>query len=505
MTMHDICIVMHMTKITRRGRRSQRVRRRRAAAPAARPPRRRDRRPDRRLATPASRSGVLQPHLIPLAERVLEPTTPEVLAGHDVVFLALPHGAVGRHRRGARRRRRRHRLRRRLPARRRRGLGAVLRRPSTPAPGPTACPSCPAQRDALRGATRIAVPGCYPTVSTLALVPALAAGLVEPDVVVVAASGTSGAGKAAKPHLLGSRGDGQRVGLRRRRRPPAHPRDRAEPRAPSPASRSACRFTPVLVPMPRGILATCSAPLAPGVTADDARAAYAKAYADEPFVHVLPAGPVAADPGGARLQRRAPPGDRRRARRPPGRRRRRRQPHQGHRRRRRAVHEPRPRPRRDHRPDHASGSRHERHRTRRASAPPASPPGSSPPAAKDVALVVNDGPVVRRRRRCSPPTAARPTRCCGASRSSRTASCGPSSSTPAAPTATPAPTASRPPTPSPSGSPSGSASARSTSLVCSTGLIGAGQPDATQVLAGVDAAYDALAPRRRRRRGRTRS
>ena len=48
------------------------------------------------------------------------------------------------------------------------------------------------------------MPGCYPTVSTLALAPAVAAGLVEPDVVVVAASGTSGAGKAAKPHLLGS-------------------------------------------------------------------------------------------------------------------------------------------------------------------------------------------------------------------------------------------------------------------------------------------------------------
>ncbi len=56
----------------------------------------------------------------------------------------------------------------------------------------------------LAGATRVAVPGCYPTVSTLSLAPAVAAGIVEPDVVIVAASGTSGAGKAAKPHLLGS-------------------------------------------------------------------------------------------------------------------------------------------------------------------------------------------------------------------------------------------------------------------------------------------------------------
>src|SRR5438105_3344845 len=50
----------------------------------------------------------------------------------------------------------------------------------------------------------VAVPGCYPTSATLALAPALAAGLVEPDVVIVAASGTSGAGKSAQAHLLGS-------------------------------------------------------------------------------------------------------------------------------------------------------------------------------------------------------------------------------------------------------------------------------------------------------------
>jgi N-acetyl-gamma-glutamyl-phosphate reductase len=49
-------------------------------------------------------------------------------------------------------------------------------------------------------------------------------------------------------------------------------------------------FTPVLVPMPRGILATCSAPLAVELSADEAYVAYATAYADEPFVHVLPQG-----------------------------------------------------------------------------------------------------------------------------------------------------------------------------------------------------------------------
>ncbi len=49
-------------------------------------------------------------------------------------------------------------------------------------------------------------------------------------------------------------------------------------------------FTPTLVPMPRGILATCSAKARPGVGAEELRAAYAAAYADEPFVHLLPAG-----------------------------------------------------------------------------------------------------------------------------------------------------------------------------------------------------------------------
>jgi len=49
-------------------------------------------------------------------------------------------------------------------------------------------------------------------------------------------------------------------------------------------------FTPLLVPMPRGILATCTAPVAPGVTTAQAREAYLAAYADEPFVHVLPQG-----------------------------------------------------------------------------------------------------------------------------------------------------------------------------------------------------------------------
>ena len=155
----------------------------------------------------------------------------ETLADHDVVFLALPHGQSGALAAqlgddtlvvdcGAD-------FRLRDAAQWERFYGG-----SHAGTWPYGLPELPGQRDVLRGTRRIAVPGCYPTVATLSLAPAVAAGLVAPDVVVVAASGTSGAGKAAKPHLARQRGDGQRVGVRRRRHPPAHPRDRAEPREP---------------------------------------------------------------------------------------------------------------------------------------------------------------------------------------------------------------------------------------------------------------------------------
>ena len=150
-------------------------------------------------------------------------------------------------------------------------------------------PELPGQRDQLRGATRVAVPGCYPTVSTLTLAPAVAAGLVEPEVVVVAASGTSGAGKAAKPHLLGSEimGNASAYGVGGTHR---HTPEITQNLSGLVEGTVAVSFTPLLVPMSRGILATCSAPLARDVSAEEAHETYAKAYADEPFVHVLPAG-----------------------------------------------------------------------------------------------------------------------------------------------------------------------------------------------------------------------
>jgi N-acetyl-gamma-glutamyl-phosphate reductase len=232
--------------------------------------------------------GALQPHLLPLADRVIEETTIEVLSGHDVVFLALPHGQSGA-------------IAAALPE----GTvvidcGADYRLADAAlweqfygsehaGTWPYGLPELPGQRAKLQGATTIAVPGCYPTVSTLTLAPAVAAGLIEPDVVVVAASGTSGAGKAAKTNLLGSEvmGSMSAYGVGGVHR---HTPEIIQNLSALTDEQVTVSFTPLLAPMPRGILATCTAKLKPGVTAERVREAYATAYEDEQFVHLLPEG-----------------------------------------------------------------------------------------------------------------------------------------------------------------------------------------------------------------------
>ncbi|MGY1653730.1 N-acetyl-gamma-glutamyl-phosphate reductase [Geodermatophilus sp. SYSU D01119] len=234
------------------------------------------------------RLGELQPHLLPFADLEVRPSAPADLAGYDVVVLALPHGesaAIAAQLPqdtlvidcGAD-----HRLE--DPAAWARWYGG-----EHSGSWPYGLPELPGQREKLAGARRIAVPGCYPTSVTLAMAPALAAGLVEPDVVVVAASGTSGAGKAAKPHLLGSEvmGSVSAYGVGGVHR---HTPEMAQTLGAAAGQPVRISFTPTLVPMSRGILATCSAPLRPGTDAGAARAAYARAYGDEPFVHLLPEG-----------------------------------------------------------------------------------------------------------------------------------------------------------------------------------------------------------------------
>ena len=240
------------------------------------------------------RLGGVHPHLVPLADRVLEATTAPTLSGHDVVYLALPHGHSGA-------------LAAQLPD----SVvvidcGADFRLESQAAwtsfydttyagSWPYGLPELPGpagsvQRERLAGETRIAVPGCYPTGISLALAPGFAAGLLEVhDVVVVAASGTSGAGKSLKPHLLGSEVMGSMspygVGGEHRHTPEIE--QNLSRAAGEPVTVS---FTPTLAPMPRGILATCTARLRPGVDPAAVRASWETAYADEPFVHVLPEG-----------------------------------------------------------------------------------------------------------------------------------------------------------------------------------------------------------------------
>lgn len=232
--------------------------------------------------------GEHQPHLLPLAEREIADTTAEQLAGHDVVFLALPHGKSAE-----------------VAAQLADDVliidcGADFRLADDAAwtrwyggehagTWPYGLPELPRQRDQLRRARRIAVPGCYPTVATLTLMPAIVAGLIEPEVVIVAASGTSGAGKSLKTTMLGSEvmGSMSAYGVGGTHR---HTPEIIQNLSGLTDAGVTVSFTPLLAPMPRGILATCSARLRDGVSEADARTAYQSAYADEPFVHLLPDG-----------------------------------------------------------------------------------------------------------------------------------------------------------------------------------------------------------------------
>lgn len=239
------------------------------------------------------RLGEVHPHLLPVGERVLAPTDAATLADHDVVFLALPHGASAE-------------IARELPADtvvvdcgadfRLDDAAAWTRFYGSAHAGhwPYGLPELPlaegSAREQIRNAKRIAVPGCYPTACSLALAPGLQAGLLDPhDIVIVAASGTSGAGKGLKPHLLGSEvmGGMSPYGVDGGHRHTPEIAQNLRLAAGEPVTLS---FTPTLAPMARGILATCAARVHPGTTAAQLRAAWQSAYADEPFVHVLPEG-----------------------------------------------------------------------------------------------------------------------------------------------------------------------------------------------------------------------
>ncbi|MDR2722515.1 MAG: N-acetyl-gamma-glutamyl-phosphate reductase, partial [Cellulomonadaceae bacterium] len=248
------------------------------------------------------RLGSIHPHLRSLADRILGDTSGDNLAGHDIVVLALPHGASGAIAAGlpddvivldlgAD-----HRLDDAAAWRAFYGTEHVGTWPYGLPELITGADS--RQRDTLPGVHRIAVPGCNVTAVTLGIQPGIAAGIAEPtDIVAVLANGYSGAGKALKPHLLASEALGAAspyaVGGSHRHIPeiiqnlggvsPHISRDSIS-----------ISFTPTLVPMSRGILATTTARLAadvdPARAAATVRAVWESAYADEPFVHVVPQG-----------------------------------------------------------------------------------------------------------------------------------------------------------------------------------------------------------------------
>ncbi len=233
-----------------------------------------------------SKLGEHHPHLMGLADRLVQETTAENLHGHDVVFLALPHGASAA-------------VAAMLPAETLViDCGADFRLENSTdweqfygsehaGTWTYGLPELPGQRELLRGATRIAGPGCFPTVTSLTAFPALA--LVEPKFTIVAPTAPSGAGKKLATNLLASEILGQvsayGVGGIHRHTPEIEQNLRKLG-----AVNPVVSFTPVLVPISRGILAVVNAPARAGVSQDDVRNAYASAFQGEPFVHVLPEG-----------------------------------------------------------------------------------------------------------------------------------------------------------------------------------------------------------------------
>jgi N-acetyl-gamma-glutamyl-phosphate reductase len=229
------------------------------------------------------RLSAVHPQLVGL-DLTLTATEPDALAEADLIFLALPHGESAA-------------LAAQLPERVRIvDLGADHRLHSAQAwaayyGGEHAgawtygLPELPGQRERIAASTRVANTGCYAATITLALAPLLASGLASPDdVVVVAASGTSGAGRGLKAHLLASEVMGDlspyKVG--------AH---QHTPEIKQATGARSLSFTPVLAPMPRGILATVTAvPTAAGTSPESVRTALSDVYAPEPFVHVLAEG-----------------------------------------------------------------------------------------------------------------------------------------------------------------------------------------------------------------------
>lgn len=246
----------------------------------------------------------VQPHLRSYGDLLLVDTTAENLAGHDVVFLALPHGSSGAIAAqlsdqtlvidcGAD-----HRLEDEKD-------WAAFYGGEFNAAWTYGIPELPlssgSQRDYLAGTKRIAAPGCNASAISLAIAPGIQAGLIDAiDIVSVLSVGPSGAGKSLKVNLLASEIMGSAsaysVGGTHRHTPEIEQNLRK-----AGAAEVSVSMTPILVPMARGILATTTARVKPGVSLEALYVAWVAAYENEPFVNVLPLGefPRTADTLGA--------------------------------------------------------------------------------------------------------------------------------------------------------------------------------------------------------------
>lgn len=262
-----------------------------------------------------SRLGDHHPHLLSLADRIVQSTEVEVLAEHDVVVLALPHGASGAITAALEELGDRngaaplvidcgadHRLTSQQAWEDFYGTGYAgawtYGMPELLHEGEV---RARIQRAELTATRRIAVPGCNVTAVTLALQPGIAAGLIDPSrLTAVLAVGYSGAGKALKPHLTAAEALGSAqpyaVGGTHRHIPEIIQNLEVAGAVPGSTRLS---FTPILVPMSRGILATVTAPMAPVLReAPDPgaalRAAWETAYgaagSGESLIHLLPEG-----------------------------------------------------------------------------------------------------------------------------------------------------------------------------------------------------------------------
>ncbi|MGH3745662.1 MAG: N-acetyl-gamma-glutamyl-phosphate reductase [Mycobacteriales bacterium] len=228
----------------------------------------------------------VHPQLRSLADRTFVPTEASALGRADAVLLALPHGhsaAVAAE----------------LPAsvpvvdlgadHRLRDASRWAHYYGGDHAGAWAygVPELPGQRSLLAGATRIAGGGYHPTAVILALAPLLAARLVEPiDVAVVSVTGTSGAGRSANAAFTSAQVMGDVTAYKVGRH--QHTAEILQALGDAGGAEVTVSFTPVLAPLPRGILATCTARTA--ASAATLRQALDAAYWDEPFVDLLPDG-----------------------------------------------------------------------------------------------------------------------------------------------------------------------------------------------------------------------